>query len=360
MKFAPFQLWQCPAGRNPQEVIIKETELAVKAEEMGYDGVFIAEHHFCGYSPSGAPEVALGYMAGKTKRIKLGMAVSVLPLHHPLTLAEEWATADVYSEGRLEFGVGRRYNYFAFDSMGIDLLENTAPFVEALEILKLAWTGERFDYDGKFHTIKDTQVLPTPVQKPHPRMWYASIRKESVRMAANLGLGSCAVFDASPQDLIERRELWETTARRAGRSEEWIRDTLEHTPNQRIVWVADTDRQAQEECRAMLQSFAGLAELCAWPGTGFAREIPESAVDPGYRQRLKQGWLEARFDWETLTQNYSVLAGSPQTVRRQIEELTAQFPMEYMLMWTSIGGPSWEAQEHCLKLFADKVMPHFK
>ncbi len=110
----------------------------------------------------------------------------------------------------------------------------------------------------------------------------------------------------------------------------------------------------------MLESFARLAETCAWPGTGFARELPESQVDASYRQRLKQGWLEARFDWETLTQNYSVLAGSPQTVRRQIEELTAQFPMEYMLMWTSIGGPPWEDQERCLKLFADEVMPYFK
>ena len=110
----------------------------------------------------------------------------------------------------------------------------------------------------------------------------------------------------------------------------------------------------------MLRSFGRLAERCAWPGTGFARDIPESQVAPGYRQGLKQGWLQARFDWETLKQNYSVLVGSPQTVRRLIEELTEQFPMEYMLMWTSIGGPPWEAQEHCLKLFADKVMPHFK
>ncbi len=344
-----------------EEVTWRETELMIKSEDLGYDATYLAEHHFCTYSPSGAPAVALAYVAGRTKRIRLGTAVSVLPLHHPLTLAEEWATVDVYSEGRLEFGVGRGYNYFEFDSMGVDLQENTARFVEGLKIMEQAWTGGRFDYEGKFYNIKDTKVYPTPLQKPHPPMWYASIRKESVAMAANLGLGSCTVFDASPHDILDRRQVWTDTARKAGRSEEWMQDTLENTPQQRIIWVADTDRQAEDECREMLSNFAGLAGACGWPGTAYpGRTIDVDSVDPAYRQRLTQGWLETRLDWDILEKNYSVLVGSPKTVRIKIEELLSQVPMEYMLMWTSIGGPPWEAQERCLKLFANEVMPHFK
>ena len=140
-----------------------------------------------------------------------------------------------------------------------------------------------------------------------------------------------------------------------------MQDTLEHTPQQPIVWVAETDRQAGEECRKMLKNFAGLAEFCGWPGTAYpGRAIDVNSVDPAYRQRLTQGWLETRLDWETLSQNYSVLAGSPETVRIKMEELLSQAPIDYMLLWTSIGGPPWEDQERCLKLSADKVMPHFK
>lgn len=363
MKFGPFMLWQTPEGRRVEEVVVNESELLVKAEEMGYDTGFIAEHHFCNYSPSGAPAVGLAYLAAKTKRIKLAMAVSVLPLHHPLTMAEEWATVDVYSGGRLELGVGRGYNWFEFNSMGQDLRENTARFVECLEILRKAWTEERVSYEGRFYTIPPTEVIPKPIQKPHPHLWYASIRKESVRMCANLGLGYCAIFDTGPEDLVERRRIWTEVARDAGYSEEWMEATVQNTPTQRIVWVAETDKQAEEELRGMLSSFGKLAERCAFPGTGY----PGRTMKPGdwqypeeFGKQFRQGWLEAGYDFEQLKKKYAVLVGSPKTVRLQLEELLAQAPLEYMLMWTSIGGPQWEDQERCLRLFAEKVMPHFK
>ncbi|MFQ5880259.1 MAG: hypothetical protein ACE5IZ_08820, partial [Dehalococcoidia bacterium] len=153
--------------------------------------------------------------------------------------------------------------------------------------------------------------------------------------------------------------IWTEAAREAGYSDEWIEATAQNTPTQRIVWVAETDKQAEEELQGMLKSFAGLAELCAWPGTGYpGRKLPLDRVQ--YPERLKQGWLEARFDWEHLKRDYCVLVGSPKTVRLQLEELLAQAPLEYMLMWTSIGGPQWEDHERCLRLFAEEVMPHFK
>ncbi|MFQ5880262.1 MAG: LLM class flavin-dependent oxidoreductase, partial [Dehalococcoidia bacterium] len=297
MKFGPFMLWQVPAGQRPEQVITRETELLAKAEEWGYDTAYIAEHHFCNYSPAGAPGVALAYLAGRTKRIKLGTAVSVLPLHHPLTLAEEWATVDVYSGGRLELGVGRGYNWFEFNSMGIDLLENTARFVECLEVLRKAWTEERVNYEGRFYSVFDTEVIPKPIQKPHPHMWYASIRKESAAMCGNLGLGYCSVFSANPEQLVERRRIWTEAARDAGYSDEWMETTVQNTPTQRIVWVAETDKQAEQELRGMIKSFTGLAELCAFPGTIYpGRKLPLDRVQ--YPEVLKQGWLQAEYDYE--------------------------------------------------------------
>src|SRR5207249_4307056 len=138
------------------------------AEETGLDTVWLGEGHFRpGRSVLSAPIVVASAIASRTKRLRVGMAVQVLPLIHPLRIAEEAATVDQISQGRFEFGIGRSGNVRAYDIMGIDYAESKERFQEALDIILGAWSGEPFSYDGKYNHITNATLTPVPYQKPH-------------------------------------------------------------------------------------------------------------------------------------------------------------------------------------------------
>jgi alkanesulfonate monooxygenase SsuD/methylene tetrahydromethanopterin reductase-like flavin-dependent oxidoreductase (luciferase family) len=358
MRFAPFCLFQRPEGCTDKEVLMGSLEALIEAEAQGYDGAYLAEHYFSPYClGSSVPSLAAA-VAMRTSRIRIGTAVSVIPFHHPLQLASDWATVDVISDGRLELGIGRGYNWYEFDSFGMDLFENTQRFEEGLQALRALWTQDRVTHEGKFYQFTETEVLPRPLQQPHPPLWYACSSNNSVAMAARLGLPAGHGAGPTAAMLQQRRDIWAATAREAGYAEEWIEDGLKSAPVQKIVWVAETDAQAQRECEAILKSQAKALETWAYPGDGYpGRSVPERAME----FRLSQGRSPGdRQDIQQMMKDHSVLAGSPQTVVAQMQEMLAEFPIDYMLMYSSTGGPHPDDLKRCWRLFADKVMPHFK
>lgn len=357
MKFAPFCLFQKPDGCTDKEILLGSLEALIEAEAQGYDAAYMAEHYFSPYSlGSSLPSLAAA-VAMRTKRIRIGTAVSVIPFHHPLLLASDWATVDVLSEGRLELGVGRAYNWFEFNSLGMDLLENTDRFKEGLEVLRAVWTQNRVTHKGKYYQFIETEVLPKPLQKPYPPMWYACSSPNSAAMAGKLGLGAGFGASTATQEVRRRREAWAAAAREAGYSEAWIETTACNTPIQKIVWVAETDSQAERECEALLKAQDIAFQKWAYPGYGYpGRTLPPEAL--AFRQ--SQGTTRAYSDLETGKKNHVVLVGSPVTVREQMKEMLAEYPFEYMLMYSSLGGPHPDDLKRCWRLFADKVMPHFK
>ncbi len=144
MKFAPFMLFQKPPGRGDDRSILKgEMDTMVEAEALGYDAVHIAEHVFSPYSLASSPPAVLGALAARTRTIRLGISVVVLPLSPPLRTAADWATLDIISDGRVEMGVGRGYNWYEFDSLGLKLRENSERFMEHLQIVRQAWMQDR-------------------------------------------------------------------------------------------------------------------------------------------------------------------------------------------------------------------------
>jgi alkanesulfonate monooxygenase SsuD/methylene tetrahydromethanopterin reductase-like flavin-dependent oxidoreductase (luciferase family) len=161
-------------------------DLIAFADELGFDVAWLAELHFGGaFSLLSNPLMTVPLIAARTQRIRIGTAMTLLPLHHPLTLAEQAATADVLSGGRLEFGVGRGSIPTQFHGFGIPVAENRARFDEALEIIRLAWTRERFSYRGTFYQVENLEVVPRPLQRPHP-----PIRLRFTRPRASLTSGS--------------------------------------------------------------------------------------------------------------------------------------------------------------------------
>jgi alkanesulfonate monooxygenase SsuD/methylene tetrahydromethanopterin reductase-like flavin-dependent oxidoreductase (luciferase family) len=185
-----------PVGQGFHDFV----DLNVEAEALGYKGTFLVEHHFSGWNQVSATLTLLTWLAARTTTLRLGTAVLVLPWHNPVLLAEQAATLDLLSRGRLDFGVGRGYRYNEFTGFGIPREESDARFEEALTIISKAWTSEqRFSHHGRFWTFNDIVVEPPAWQKPHPSIWMAAGSPSSIRRVAergyNLILDQFASFD---------------------------------------------------------------------------------------------------------------------------------------------------------------------
>jgi len=162
---------------------------AQAAEASGWDGCFITEHHQQedGYLPN--PLLVAGLVGMKTQRIKVGTCVLLLPLHHPVHVAEDCAVIDLATKGRLVLSVGVGYQPHDFDAFEVLAAERATRTEEALEVMRKAWTGKRFSYDGKHFHYKDTLITPTPFQKPGPPIWMASWTPPGLRRAAKMADG---------------------------------------------------------------------------------------------------------------------------------------------------------------------------
>jgi alkanesulfonate monooxygenase SsuD/methylene tetrahydromethanopterin reductase-like flavin-dependent oxidoreductase (luciferase family) len=164
-------------------------ELADVAEAWGLDGVWLGEIHFTPTrSVQSVPMTLASFLAGRTKRVRIGTAVTVLPLVHPLRIAEEVATVDHLSQGRFELGIGRSGAASTYDVLGIPYGESQARFEEALAIIREAWKGEPFSYQGRFHRITNTVVTPRPYQVPHPPLRMAANSPETFPWVGRAGL----------------------------------------------------------------------------------------------------------------------------------------------------------------------------
>jgi len=163
-------------------------DLVVEAEALGFYGAYVVEHHFTGRGQLSASLTLLSYLAARTSTIRLGTAVVVLPWHNPLLLAEQIATVDMLSAGRLDVGVGRGYREYEFSGFGIALEEAQARFDEAITVLRTAWANEgRFSHHGRYWRFEDVVVEPSPAQRPHPPLWIGAGSPESLERAAREG-----------------------------------------------------------------------------------------------------------------------------------------------------------------------------
>jgi len=176
------------SGYSDQEVYAGALEQAAFVDRLGFDQIWLTEHHFVddGYLP--APIAAAGAIAARTSRVRISTDILILPFHHPLRLAEEWAVLDVISGGRMELGVGMGYARHEFAGFGIDRAERRSLTVEGIEVLQRAWSGERFSHHGRHWHFTDAQVAPRPVQPGGPPLWMAAMSQAGARRAARAGL----------------------------------------------------------------------------------------------------------------------------------------------------------------------------
>jgi alkanesulfonate monooxygenase SsuD/methylene tetrahydromethanopterin reductase-like flavin-dependent oxidoreductase (luciferase family) len=202
-------------GRGFREYV----ETCVEAERLGFHSAFLVEHHFSGVGQVSSPLDLLSWVAARTTSIRLGTAVMVLPWHDPVLLAERAATLDLLSNGRLDFGVGKGYRQPEFTGFCLPTEEAGARFDESLAVIMKAWSSdEPFSHEGRFWHYSEIVVEPPPCQKPHPPVWIAANKPESVRKVAALGANLLLDQFASAEAIGERISLFKAECEIRGRA----------------------------------------------------------------------------------------------------------------------------------------------
>src|SRR5207244_13458298 len=191
----------------------------VEAEGLGFRSSFVVEHHFTGYGQVSATLNLLTWLGARTRHLRLGTAVIVLPWHNPVLLAEQAATLDLLSGGRLDFGIGKGYRYNEFAGFCVPMEEADARFDEALDVILKAWTAdEAFSHRGKYWEFDDIVVEPPPAQKPHPQIWMGAGSERSIRRVAaqgfNLLLGQYASLPSVASPIAAYKSEVASRARR--------------------------------------------------------------------------------------------------------------------------------------------------
>jgi alkanesulfonate monooxygenase SsuD/methylene tetrahydromethanopterin reductase-like flavin-dependent oxidoreductase (luciferase family) len=191
----------------------------IEAEALGYQSTFLVEHHFTGWSQVSATLNLLTWLAAKTSTIRIGTAVIVVPWHNPVLLAEQAATLDLLSGGRLDFGVGKGYRHTEFHGFNIPIEEAEARFEEAMDIILRAWTSrERFSHQGRFWAFNDVIVEPAPAQQPHPPLWMSAGSEASIRRVARRGSNLMLDQYAGPALIAERIAIYKAALAEHGRA----------------------------------------------------------------------------------------------------------------------------------------------
>jgi len=353
MRFGTFFFFQAPAGHAHPEIIHRELAQAEWTEELGFDEVWLTEHHFIDYGLSVDPATLAAAVASRTRHVRIGLAAAILPFHHPLRLAEQSALVDIISRGRLDVGVGRGNRPAEFAGYGVPQEESRERFDEAVDILRRAWTEERFSYDGRFFKFHDAHVIPKPVQRPHPPLYQVCVGKDSIETAALRGWPMLNSILRGPVDqIVAQRDIYVAALRKAGRSEAEIAALLRDWGVSRQIYVADTDAQALAE--------AGDAEL--WYQASLRRfMLPERIEDahpslqPHFRALAER---LARVTWEDLVRE-TLAFGSPDTVASHMEHMRS-LGVGHVLCWMNFGGLAQDKVRRSMELFAREVMPRFR
>jgi alkanesulfonate monooxygenase SsuD/methylene tetrahydromethanopterin reductase-like flavin-dependent oxidoreductase (luciferase family) len=309
MKFGLFYQLPCAPAQEAATRYQETIEQIVYAEELGFDTAWLAELHFNPlFSVMPAPLILAAVVAQRTTRIRLGTAVLLLPLQHPLRTAEEAAVVDLLSRGRLELGVGRGMIAIHFQGFNVPREESRVRFEEALTIIKQAWTQETCRFAGKYFHVPETAVVPKPLQKPHPPIFQPFASSEnSIRWCAKNGVTAIL----PPMHEVHERNLFEVYAsvsgRRPGEGMGMLRDII----------IADSDEEAKE-LWVNSATFAGNAWFVPF---GFRRGMldPKTGEAPSTEEAIDKGYA---------------LVGTVDTVTRSLEALKKKLPVNWIFGWT--------------------------
>ena len=350
MDFGYFTLSDNHYENNPRtanQFVADILDEAVYADELGYHSAWIGEHHFNSLGVLSCPDLVLANAAARTKRIRLAPAVTVLPLHHPIRVAEQWATLDLLSNGRVDWAAGRGYDRREYEPFKVNFDDNQGIFEEGMELVRRLWSagGERITHKGKYYQFADVRITPQPVQKPIPS-YVASFSKPSIELAARLGCGLIVAPFAAAMSfggLKQVSDLYHETCAKHG------------TKPQRLMCSYFThffDTKEQEAAqRARQIRYYKECVIPALPGD------PKTAP-PTYRYFVDMVARLGKVRPEDLTEN-SVLLGTPQQITDTLKKVQAAGFNEVILYFNVGMKPHAQVKDEMAR-FAAEVAPTFR
>ncbi len=297
------------------------------ADELGFDSIWLTEHHFVadGYTPSPVPLMAA--IAVRTKRVEISTDILILPLYHPVKLAEDIATVDVLSNGRVMLGVGSGYRDEEFAAFGTSRKERARRMEEGVAVLRGCWAEGPFSFAGRHYQLNGIDVVPKPVQRPHPPLWMAATAEPAARRAARLGL------HLLPQaDRTGGYDAWVDELGKLGRNPRDYRIGLIKS------WFLSDDGRGDPLWEVVRERERYRGQTYApWLAAGYVRPGPAAVpIDQGY------------------------MIGSAGEIIAQIDALTTQLPVTDIIGWGTPPGMDAGDFNPRLERFAREVMPHFR
>ena len=348
LEFGIFHEFDRPPGVSEAQAFANAFDLVDRAERSGLDAVWLAEVHF---SPKrsvlASPLVLASAIAARTSRIKIGTAVQVLPLGHPLQLAEEAATVDQVSRGRLIFGVGRSGFARTYAHYGVPYSESRERFGETLEVVRRAWTEETFSYDGAYFHYRDVCLVPKPFQKPHPPIRVAATSADTFPSIGKQGYDIfCAVRTGTLPELKPNLDAYHAAFAEAG-----------HPGKGRVflrvpIYVAETFDRAVADTRDSIISFY----------RQLGEQLEASAKEAGARaieQRDVRGRRLKEITYEEVLRD-KVIVGTPDTVVDRLRAISEELDLSGVLAELNCGAQvPREGVVRSLQLLCEEVMPTF-
>jgi alkanesulfonate monooxygenase SsuD/methylene tetrahydromethanopterin reductase-like flavin-dependent oxidoreductase (luciferase family) len=322
MKVGVLQFFGWADRRIPLESVYERAiERFQIMDATSYDAVWLAEHHFSGYSVCPSVHMMATHAAAKTRRLRIGTAVSLAPFYHPLRLAEEVALLDMLSGGRVNWGAGRGFSRIEFDAFGVPIEESAARFRECVEVVLSAWTHDKVTHHGEYFHVEAVEVLPKPLQQPHPPTWMAATSEGAIDWAASRGFSILMDPHCTHAELGAKRARYRDRLAAAGHS-----DAGRDIPMARLIALADNADSAREIAKRGAQWTVG-----SYVGGGKPKD-GAPAVDPVERYV-----------------NDVILHGEPEAVIDQIARLKETAGLNYLLC-----APLSQAS---FALLTDKVLP---
>jgi alkanesulfonate monooxygenase SsuD/methylene tetrahydromethanopterin reductase-like flavin-dependent oxidoreductase (luciferase family) len=355
MKFGIFTIVPWHESKSQQRSLEESMEQIEFADQLGIDEVWLGEHRFSRHGLLSGIWSFAGQVAGRTKQIRIGTAVVVLPLHNPILVAEEAAMLDQISGGRLNLGIGAGYQRQEFDGIGVDINESRERFYEAVDVITKAWTEEKLTYHGKYTDVENLWVLPKPLQSPHPPLFQAvSTSPASVDFAAKHQI---QVIAGGPTDILGQApqviKLWREKMDEYGHPHAHL-----DPPMSKGIYVAPTMEEAERD-PVGLEDFS--SRILRSDGNNGAIGMPtdrDGNVPSGYEH-----WADRQNDRDRRDDpghaGLPPLRGTPEVVIEQLKQTQAA-GIEHVFGNFGFPGLPHEKVMRSIELFAKEVMPHFR
>ena len=356
MKFGLFTIVPWHESVTQEQALRDAMEQIELADQLGLDEVWLGEHRFSRHGLLSGIFTFLGQVAARTKHVRIGTAVIVLPLHNPILVAEETAMLDVISGGRFNFGIGAGYQRQEFDGIGVNMEESRERFQEAVDVITRAWTEESLTFHGKYTNVDDLEVIPKPLQKPHPPLFQAvSTSPASIEFAASRQI---QVIAGGPTDILGQApqviQRWRDKMDEYGYPHAHL-----DPPMSKAIYVAPTMAEAERDPIGLEDFSSRILSSTGRLGTPVGLPVDSNGNYPkGY-----EAWANRQNDRNRRDDpghaGLPPLRGTPDVV---IERLKATQDAGINHIFGAFGFPGLPHEKvmRSIELFATEVMPHFR